>query len=963
MREVTRRKISPPKKLIEINIIVIYIYIYIFFSPFIFQLEYIYIYRKEKRMSDHEGEEEFDITKSIAINPEWDDEDESASDSGGFGDAVQDEILSSSDEEEDDDDDKKEEEDQSFPELEIPDESDSYKKKKDDDDKIDEYFTTPAAKKASDRTFTGLGLSKMLVQNVTRKGFKTPTPIQRKTMPLVIDGKDVVGMARTGSGKTAAFVLPMLEKLKVHSAKVGARALILSPNRELALQTLKVIKEFSKGSDLRSVLLVGGDNLEDQFGYMMGNPDIIIATPGRFLHLKVEMQLDISTIEYVVFDEADRLFELGFAEQLNEILASLSSTRQTLLFSATLPNSLVDFAKAGLHDPVLVRLDAEIKVSEDLEMAFFAIKDEERDASLCYVLREVIKMPLASDAQKKYIQQQDKRELEEAEEDDNDRKPRKRKRERLPKATDLPTPESTIVFAPTKYHVEYISALLMEIGYAVSFIYGTLDQTARKEQLYRFRAGKTSVMVVTDVAARGIDIPVLANVVNYTLPSSPKVFVHRVGRTARAGRRGWAYSLIKKMEVPHLLDLELFLGRKLLLTPNHPMEDPNYTQRMVLGSLPREGVEYSMEDVDSLIKNNYEISNLRDMALRGEKQFIKTRSSASNESAKRSKEVLADGWDRQHLLFGLSLENERQNLLDSLANRKSKDTVFEFRKNAFGSAAELMAKRRQQLAPLQERAAEKRLQKQEEEEVENDDTEDVGKSTADLNEASESTLKAAFKENTDDAGPPRKKKKKEYKDQNFFMSHYAPTDAAVDRAYSLDGGSTFAGDARKAAFEVNGEGKEFAQKQIKKWDTKKGKYTNSGSDSKNVKYIRGEKGEKIPASYRSGRFDAWKDAHKTSLPRVGSTEATTAKNNLPQGKKYQYNSVKAPKRADKARDDYHVRKKRVKEALDKGLKVKGMANPGTSNSAGVKDTEAVRKQRKTKEKRREKNARPSKKKK
>lgn len=209
-----------------------------------------------------------------------------------------------------------------------------------------------------------------MLKNIARKGFKQPTPIQRKTIPLVLEGKDVVGMARTGSGKTAAFVLPMLEKLKVHSAKVGARAVILSPSRELALQTLKVVKDFSAGTDLRLAMLVGGDSLEEQFKMMMSNPDIIIATPGRFLHLKVEMELSLASVEYICFDEADRLFELGFGEQMNELLASLPSNRQTLLFSATLPKTLVEFAKAGLHDPILVRLDAETKLPEHLEMTF-----------------------------------------------------------------------------------------------------------------------------------------------------------------------------------------------------------------------------------------------------------------------------------------------------------------------------------------------------------------------------------------------------------------------------------------------------------------------------------------------------------------------------------------------------------------------------------------------------------------
>jgi ATP-dependent RNA helicase DDX54/DBP10 len=226
-------------------------------------------------MSDSELDNEVDITKSLDLTGK-------ASDSEEFwpnddDEELQDEILSS-DEEEDEKEDEKEVsvEDKRFPTLELSDNEDD--KRLDGKDKNDgdfmEYFGAPSAKKMSHGTFAGLGMSKGLLNNISRKGFKTPTPIQRKTIPLVLDGRDVVGMARTGSGKTGAFVLPMIEKLKVHSAKVGARAVIMSPSRELALQTLKVIKDFTKGTDLRSVLLVGGDSLEDQFGYMMSNPDM-----------------------------------------------------------------------------------------------------------------------------------------------------------------------------------------------------------------------------------------------------------------------------------------------------------------------------------------------------------------------------------------------------------------------------------------------------------------------------------------------------------------------------------------------------------------------------------------------------------------------------------------------------------------------------------------------------------------
>ncbi|KAI4262149.1 MAG: hypothetical protein L6R42_002665, partial [Xanthoria sp. 1 TBL-2021] len=310
--------------------------------------------------------------------------------------------------------------------------------------------------------FQAMGLNANLLKAITRKGFSVPTPIQRKTIPLILDGQDVVGMARTGSGKTAAFVVPMVEKLKSHSAKVGARALILSPSRELALQTLKVVKELGRGTDLKCVLLVGGDSLEEQFGSMAGNPDIIIATPGRFLHLKVEMNLDLSSIRYVVFDEADRLFEMGFAAQLTEILHALPSSRQTLLFSATLPRSLVEFARAGLQEPTLVRLDAESKVSPDLQSVFFTMKSAEKEGGLLHILSDIIHMPTGQ------TEAATNRKAGESE-----KNPKKRKRAEMERndRKDSPTKHSTIIFAATKHHVEYLATLLRHSGFAVSHVY------------------------------------------------------------------------------------------------------------------------------------------------------------------------------------------------------------------------------------------------------------------------------------------------------------------------------------------------------------------------------------------------------------------------------------------------------------------------------------------------------------
>ncbi|KAJ3473077.1 hypothetical protein NLG97_g10530 [Lecanicillium saksenae] len=546
--------------------------------------------------------------------------------------------------------------------------------------------------------FQAMGLNANLLKAITRKGFSVPTPIQRKTIPLVLDKKDVVGMARTGSGKTAAFVIPMIERLRMHSAKFGSRALIMSPSRELAIQTLKVVKELSKGTDLKAVLLVGGDSLEEQFGFMAANPDIVIATPGRFLHLKVEMNLDLSSIKYVVFDEADRLFEMGFAAQLTEILHALPLSRQTLLFSATLPTSLVEFARAGLQDPSLVRLDADTKVSPDLESAYFSIKGDEKEGSLLHILHDVIKVPVGKP--------------EGAGDPEKDSK--KRKREGPAK----PTQHSTIVFTATKHHVEYIANLLQWAGFAVSHVYGSLDQTARRIQVEDFRHGKTNILVVTDVAARGIDIPVLANVINYDFPPQPKVFVHRVGRTARAGQRGWSYSLVRDTDAPYLLDLQLFLGKQLVI--GQEKERPSYAEDVVIGSLERNALEEHVEWFNKVIHDNDDINALQKVSVKAERLYLKTRNSASSQSAKRAREVVASGaWVQLHPLFGNDVDHDekaRAEMMAKISGFRPNETIFEIGRHdkASNEAADVMKQLRKKITP-------RRRQEAEAEEVDDDD--------------------------------------------------------------------------------------------------------------------------------------------------------------------------------------------------------------------------------------------------
>lgn len=820
--------------------------------------------------------------------------------------------------------------------------------------------------------FQAMGLNANLLKAITRKGFSVPTPIQRKTIPLVLDGQDVVGMARTGSGKTAAFVIPMIERLRSHSAKVGARALILSPSRELALQTLKVVKELGRGTDLKCVLLVGGDSLEEQFRFMSANPDIVIATPGRFLHLKVEMGLDLSSVRYVVFDEADRLFEMGFAAQLTEILHALPQTRQTLLFSATLPKSLVEFARAGLQEPNLVRLDAESKISPDLQSAFFTMKTAEKDGALLHVLNDIIRIPTG----------QTEAAIRARQEANNKGKKRKRGEVNSVKPYESPTDHSTIVFAATKHHVDYLAALLRHSGFAVSHAYGCLDQTARKIQVQDFRTGMTNILVVTDVAARGIDIPVLANVINYDFPAQPKIFVHRVGRTARAGQRGWSYSLIRESDAPYLLDLQLFLGKRLIIGRGGA-DAPNYAEDVVIGGLARDRLATQCEWVSKLLDEDSDLLALRSVANKGEKLYLKTRNAASSESARRSKEVTGSkGWLALHPLFSDDInfdDIEREKMLARISGFRPQETVFEIGKRGTGGEAAEIMKKRRLTVEIQRRKKEAlqntgQLKISTEPQVDMSTTKPASLSNgntfsddnADMDSASSNELEVTFSHSPS----TKSKNPANYQDSDFFMSYTPSTlNPAEDRGYGVHSGgnSNFLTAARSATMDLtNDDGaKTLAEPSRPKgmrWDKKSKKYVARANDedgSKGAKMIRGESGQKIAASFKSGRYDAWRKSNKVDrLPRTGEIEGVNAIKGGLGGKRFKHKRETAPKEADKYRDDYYKRKKMVEKAKEER---RGRFRDGSGKSE-VRGVEEVRKERGKKEKRREKNARPTKRK-
>lgn len=362
-------------------------------------------------------------------------------------------------------------------------------------------------------------------------------------------------------------------------------------------------------SDLRVSLLVGGDRMESQFEELAQSPDIIIATPGRLMHHLSEVDdMSLRSVEYVVFDEADCLFGMGFAEQLHKILAQLGENRQTLLFSATLPSALAEFAKAGLRDPRLVRLDLETRISPDLKLAFFTLRQEEKYAALLYLIREHI----ASDQQ-------------------------------------------TLIFVSTKHHVEFLNSLFRAEGIEPSVCYGDMDQDARKIHVSRFRARRTMLLIVTDIAARGIDIPLLDNVINWDFPPKPKIFVHRVGRAARAGRTGTAYSFVTSEDMAYLLDLHLFLSKPVRAAPTEEevlrdmdgmmsrIDQAMANGETIYGRFPQKVIDLVADRVREIIDTSAELESLQRTCKNAFRLYSKTKPLPSKESIRRVKDLPREG--------------------------------------------------------------------------------------------------------------------------------------------------------------------------------------------------------------------------------------------------------------------------------------------------------------------------------
>ena len=356
--------------------------------------------------------------------------------------------------------------------------------------------------------FTQLGLIPQLEQAVSNLGYITPTPIQSKIIPLMLDGHDVIGQAQTGTGKTAAFVLPILQTME--RGQCGIQALVLAPTRELAMQVAKAANEYGRCLNVRALAVYGGQPYSPQINRLRQGVDIVVGTPGRLLDLIEKGELDLSHVSTVVIDEADEMLSMGFIEDIEEILSKIPSERQTALFSATIPPKISSIAKKYMHSPQSI-------VIESKHLTVDAI-----DHRYCLVNKEAEKLAV------------------------------------LTRIFEVEIITSALIFARTRVGTSELVNELMGRGFPAEALNGDLNQQTREQVLNRFRRNQTTVLVATDVAARGLDIDDISHVFNYDLPEDPELYVHRVGRTGRAGKAGIAISLLTAKEQWRLHRIEGF---------------------------------------------------------------------------------------------------------------------------------------------------------------------------------------------------------------------------------------------------------------------------------------------------------------------------------------------------------------------------------------------------------------------
>ena len=373
--------------------------------------------------------------------------------------------------------------------------------------------------------FKALGLSKPILRALSEKKYDTPTPIQEKTIPIVLEKKDVIASAQTGTGKTAAFALPILELLlnKQDAAKKGKKikALIISPTRELAGQIEENFKSYGQYTNLRSTVVFGGTSIEPQIDVLKKGVDILVATPGRLLDLHKQDIVNLDYIETLVLDEADLMLDMGFIDDVKKIERLCPENKQTLLFSATMPYKVEQLANAILKEPTSIKVAPRSSVIDTVNQRLYFVPKPKKIELCLHLLRNTIK-------------------------------------------------GNIIIFRRTKYGVDKLEKTLLNNNYNVDSIHGDKTQSARQTALNRLKTKEINILIATDVAARGIDIKNLDAVVNFDLPNVAETYVHRIGRTGRAGNTGIAYSFCSADEKDYVLSIQKLIQTLIPVEEEHP---------------------------------------------------------------------------------------------------------------------------------------------------------------------------------------------------------------------------------------------------------------------------------------------------------------------------------------------------------------------------------------------------------
>jgi ATP-dependent RNA helicase RhlE len=383
---------------------------------------------------------------------------------------------------------------------------------------IQETAPIAVAESAPDLVFSSIesfeffGLHPNVMAGVRLSGYTTPTAIQGQALPHALAGKDVIGLAQTGTGKTAAFVLPMLQRLGAH-VRGNPRCLVISPTRELAEQTNESIASLGRKTDIRAISLYGGVGMYQQVRNLRDGVDVVVACPGRLLDHIWQGSIDLSSVEMLVIDEADRMFDMGFLPDIKNILKCLPEKRQTLLFSATMPDDVRKLVQAYLHDPVTVQIGHAAPASS-VSHALYPVKQHLKTALLMDLLKQV-------------------------------------------------ETESVVVFTRTKHRAERVSEQLKRSGFNVTSLQGNLAQNRRQAAIESFRRGNSKILVATDIASRGIDVLRISHVINYDMPDTTDAYTHRIGRTGRVDQTGEAFTFVSPEDGEMVRAVERILGKKI----------------------------------------------------------------------------------------------------------------------------------------------------------------------------------------------------------------------------------------------------------------------------------------------------------------------------------------------------------------------------------------------------------------